>query len=116
MVVDGRPREHRPAQHGPLRTNQQSKENNRFKGDVGGQEVGHRNANPHAQRERHQEKRQQRQSLCGTALLGKEEPPEGGNPRQHTGHRSHHAQLHQQGNQNQIVGHRGASRCSAFTW
>jgi hypothetical protein len=71
--------------------------------------------NPYAQRQRNQEERQQRQGLPGTALLGKEEPPEGADPRQHAGYRGHHAQLDQQRNQNEIVAHRGVSRCSAFT-
>ncbi len=116
MVIDRRRRECQPAQHRPLRPQQQAQQNDRLKGDVGGQKVGHRNANPYAQRQRHQKKRQQRQCLTGTALLGKEEPPEGGDPRQYAGHRGHYAQLDQQGNQNEIVGHRGVSRCSAFTW
>ncbi len=105
VVVDRRPRQHHPAQHGPSRPQQQAQQNHRLEGDVGGQKVGHRDPHPHAQRERHQEERQQGQGLPPTAVLGKEKPPEGGYPRQHAGHRGHHAQLDQQRDQNEIVRH-----------
>ena len=48
VMVDGGQRQDSAAQHGPAGANQQAEENYRFKGNVGGQEVGDGSANPDA--------------------------------------------------------------------
>ena len=96
VMQDGGDRQNGAAEHGPAGPDQQAKKNDGLKRDIGGEKVGHPEPEPNAERERHQEKRQQRQRLRGTALLGKEQPPEGGDARQNAGHRGHHAQLDQQ--------------------
>ena len=86
VVQDGGNGENGAAQHGPAGTDEQTKKNDGFKGDVGSEKVGNPEPKPDADRERHQKKRQQSQRLRGAALFRKEQPPEGGNPRQHAGH------------------------------
>src|ERR1019366_8419209 len=51
----------------------------------------------------HQQKSQQRRGLVMVAALGKQKPLERPRPRQRTGHRRCHAQLHQERDENQLV-------------
>ena len=96
VMQDGRDRQNGAAEHGPAGADQQAEKNDGLKRDVGGEKVRHPEPQPNAERERHQEKRQQGERLRGAALFGKEQPPEGGDARQDAGHRGHHAQLDQQ--------------------
>ncbi len=105
VMQDGGNRQDRAAEHGPARPDEQAEKNDGFKGDVGGEKVGNPEPKPDPESERHQEKSQQRQRLPATALLGKKQAPESGDARQYAGHRGHHAQLDQQRDPNQVIGH-----------
>ena len=105
MVKDGGDGEDDAAEHGPSGTDEEAKENDGFKGDVGGEEVGDLGADPDAEGERHEEKGQQGRGLAVAAILGKEQPLEGAGPGQRAGHRGGHAQLDQQRDEDERIGH-----------
>ena len=64
VVEDGGDGEHDAAQHGPAGADEQAEKNDGLKGDVGGEEVGDRDADPDAEGERHQEEGQQGEGLA----------------------------------------------------
>jgi len=105
MVEDSGNGKHDAAQHGPSGTDEETKENDGFERDVGGQEVGDLGAHPDAERERHQKEGQQSGGLAVRAILGKEQTLEGAGPGQRAGHRRGHAQLDQQRDDNERIGH-----------
>ena len=105
VVKDRGHRQHDAAQHGPSGPHKQAQQNDGFKGDVGGQKVGHLGPHPDAQGQRHQKEGQQGRGLAVAAMLGKEQPLEGAGPGQRAGHGRGHAQLDQQRNQNERIGH-----------
>ena len=90
------------AQRGP---DEQTEENDGLEGNVGGEKVGDRGSDPDAQRERNEEEGQQRQGLPRAALLGEEQAAKGAGARQHAGHGGDYAQLYQQRDENEPVGH-----------
>ena len=97
--------ENRRAEGGPAWSDEQAEKDDGFKRYVGREEIGNGGTNPYAQGQRDKKERQEGEGLLRTALLGKEEPTEGGGAREHTGDGRHNTQLHQQGDQNEPVGH-----------
>ncbi len=96
VVQHGRQREHRPAQKRGERPQQDAKNDDGFETDVRRIEVGHDEANPHAQRQRDAEEGQQSEGLTGGAPLGEQQTLKGKRPGSHRRHRRGHAQLDQQ--------------------
>ena len=90
------------AQPGPT---QQAEENDGFKGDVGGQEVGNLGPHPDAQGERHQKKGHQRGGLARAAMVGEEQLLKRARPGQRAGNRCGHTQLDQQRDDDECIGH-----------
>jgi hypothetical protein len=105
MVMDGRQGQDGAAKHGPAGPEQQTQEDDRFKRNVGGEEVGDGGADPDAKSQRNENERKESEGLAGRSALGKEQPPEGSDPREHAGYRSDHAHFHQERDPNEVEGH-----------
>ncbi len=84
---------------------EQAKQNDGFKGDVGGEEVRHKRAEPDAEGEGNKKEGEKAEGLGGTALFREEEAAKGSDARQHAGYGGNHSQLYQQGDEDEPVGH-----------
>ena len=93
------------AEHCPARSDEKAEENDGFKRDVGGEEIRNRESDPDAEGEGNEEEREQGKGLPGSAMLGEEKVPEGAGACKHAGYRCHHPEFHEQGDQNDPVGH-----------
>ena len=77
MVVDGGDGKDDAAEHGFYGAEEQAEEDDGFKGDVGGEEVGDGGADPDAEGEGDEEKGHQSDGLAAAAVVRKEKPLEG---------------------------------------
>ncbi len=111
-MVQGGKGEDQTTDDGPAGPEKESEENDRLEGDVGGEEVGDSGANPYAERERHEKEGEQSDSLRRAAVFGEEQAAKATGAGQHAGHGGDDAQLYQQRDENEPVGH--LHHCIAF--
>src|SRR6185369_11313533 len=92
-------------EHRPSRSDEKAEEDDGFKRDVGGKEIRNRESDPDAEGEGNEEECEQGKGLPGSAMLGEKQMPESAGACKHAGYRCHHPELHEQGDQNNPVGH-----------